>query len=206
MAVGDVWEMIPRLWDGVQLSINALNYVVTSEAGGGATPNAVAQAFDTLVAASYKAISANTATYVGATAQKVHPGGVGLRGQYTGSAGAGTGGAVCAPTAVAGLLQKHTAQPGRSGFGHAYVGFVPVVNVTGDGKPNAAYQTLLLALASQLSAGLAAASGGGTVVFAPCIYSRKLNAAYQITGFFPTLNFATQRRRSAYGRPNPTPI
>lgn len=204
--IGDIWTIRPCLFDGTQLSLNVLYYQVTAQAGLGATAQQIADDADASFAASIKAAAADTATYLGCLAQRVLPLPVGVVGKGTTNTGAGTGGAICMPRQVAGLISKNTAQGGRRGRGHAYIGFVPVAAVQGDGAPTAAYLLLLADIATIISTPLSSGGGGNTSVLTPGIYSKKF------TGFFPyTLvgretAFATQRRRGAYGRPNISPF
>lgn len=206
MAVGDIWQLSPCVWDTVQLSLNALHYQVVSETGAGATAQEVADDFDGLWSTDYKALTANTASYLGVLAQRIRPLPVGLRGKGVAGAGAGTAGAIGAPTAAAGLIRKQTNQGGRRGAGRIYIGFMAVADIAGDGSPTGSYVTRLGTLAATIIGTFTTVGAGGTTALVGGVWSKKFGAFFPYTQLQELPFVATQRRRSFFGRPNTNPF
>jgi hypothetical protein len=206
VALNDILEIIPCTWDESQDGLNILTYQVTAVTGLGASSAVIAESADVRFATLYKQLIANTAQYLGVRCQKIWPLPVTPTGVGTANAGVGTGGDVCTPTGCAGLLSKATAAAGRSYRGRTYIPFVPVDAVVSDGLPTAAYLALLASLAVLMEGTFTAGAGANTVTLTPVLWSRKLHVATPLLTVTVSQAFATQRKRSAFGRPNIRPI
>lgn len=206
MLVGDIWDVTPALYGENQVALHVLAYRVVSLTGAGVTANEVAAAGDTKFSAAITALCSSEANYVGTLAQHIWPAPTGLLGKGVANAGVGGGGTPCCPRQVAGLISKNSNTPGRSGRGHTYVGFVPVEAVQGMGAPTGAYLALLSTLATAMMEDMAVTGGTGTALLRPGIYSRKSHTIADYTLVGRETQFATQRRRGAYGRTNPNPV
>jgi len=125
------------------------------------------------------------------------------------SAGAGPGAAAnpgFAPRQLAGLIRKRTAIPTRRGKGRVYVPFPSFDDVSENGNPGAAYLLGLNALADELMVEREVTIDGQPATFVPCVAGADRPAiGIQMTDTVVATEFATQRRRGSFGRPN-TPV
>jgi len=206
MPAGPIYQASPCGYDGVQLALNAWHFGPIATIGAGATIQEMADYFDALWAGEYKSLFANTSNYLGTLFQQVNPLPVSVIGKGIANAGAGAAGAIGAPTGVAGLIQKNTAQGGRRGRGRAYVGFVAAGDIQGDGKPTAGYLANLDALIGDVFGTHVIVGAGGTTTLVAGVWSKKFDTFNAYTLLAHGINFASQRRRSAFGRPNANPF
>ena len=188
-----------------QIALNVFHYDVTATTGTGATEAQIALAFDNLLAAAYKAVMANPATYRGVGTKKVYPT-QGLESISIANVGVGTGGANTLPFQTAALLHIQTALAGRKGRGRAYLPFPPVAGATAGGEMAAGYVALCDAVGTALKTGVTAGGGGNTNTFTLGVYHRQTSAMDLWTSVACMAKWATQRRRGDYGRPNVAPF
>lgn len=130
----------------------------------------------------------------------------------TGSyAGLGTSGLTgLAPTQACGLIRKKGPQAGRHFRGRMYVPFPPLEAIDPlDDLAVEAYKTVLLDLASVFNNGIDFVLGNGDpIVMEWCLVNQLLpinQNAPIIVGYSVGNGFATQRRRSYYGKKNIVP-
>jgi len=83
---------------------------------------------------------------------------------------------------------------------------VSTSDVSGDGAPTAGYITRLDTLAGNIVGTSVVVGAGGTTTFIGGVWSKKFAGFFPYTLLASTPFFATQRRRSAYGRPNVNPF
>lgn len=111
-----------------------------------------------------------------------------------------------APRQLAGLLRKRTAIPTRRGKGRMYVPFAAFDDVTDEGNPSAAYLVGLGNLADALMETREVTIDGQPALFIPCVTGQDRPAVgIPLTAIVVATEFATQRRRGSFGRPN-TPV
>lgn len=189
-----------------QIGVNVLHAICTAKAGTGATDAQIAASIDTLVAANYKALIQNNATYRGVGARRIFPT-LGLESTSVASTGVGTAGANGLPLQVSGLLHIATLNATRKGRGRIYIPFPSTAAAAANGTMAAAYTVLLNALGATLSAGFSSGGGGNTNTFNWCLWHRASNTydAWSANAQ-GTTKFATQRRRGDYGRQNAVPF
>lgn len=199
--VGDIYEV--ALWShmGVQAGIMVRHYRVLAVRGAGVTDAAIAALVSSEFAAKVKALLCTSATFEGATVQKISPAPVGSRTADLGDAGAGTGGATIMPPQVAGLITHRTSLAGKSKRGRSYIPF-PAEEDSDAGNPTAAYVVKLDTLASEFQQLLLVGTGGNEADLKPVVWSRKLSTATDITLSIARTVWATQRRRGSFGAPN----
>lgn len=212
MALGDICKVVINSQWQDQAGVNVLHYVQTSNNVQELTANtlkSLADAVSGSVGQAIKETMSQSAEYIGAAAYYPFRGDLGV-GQLmaTSILGAGPGGGneEVAPTQISGLVAKKTAFTGRRGRGRVYVPFPPLAAVTGtDDLVSAAYRTLLLDVAVALVEPKTFTQGGGTWTFTPCLIDQNgglVQPARQLTTAVARVGWATQRRRSYYGRRN----
>jgi hypothetical protein len=205
MALGDLFEVIPTTFQGNQLGINVLYYLVYAQTGADLTPDEIAESFDGYFGPLYKALINNNAIYCGTSAQRLKPT-LSPKGVGIAAAGNGTAGATSLPTAASGIIQKNTLLGGRRYSGRAYAPFPSASDDTGAGQPTAGYVTRLEALADALASVNVITIGAQSMSLDSVVRSAKYSLYTPISYCSVSALWATQRRRSAYGRPNIRPF
>jgi len=185
-------------------------YSANTPAGSGAVfTNDVCTAFDGIVAALYKALIWNTADYRGIRCRTVWPVLPPMDAWVVevGNEGTGGAGAVGLPSQTCGLLRKISEVLGKKGEGRQYLPFPSTSDNETSGRPNATYQGHAAALGTALiTPFVVTGTGTKSFTFNPCLFNPKDGPGPRITGTLTTTDWATQRRRGAYGRANLAPI
>lgn len=163
--------------------------------------------YDTQLAALYFPLLSNDANYYGTQVYLANPIGAAPRPDTSNANfAAGTGGAGLMPTQVSPIIAFYTNLLGKQGQGRTYLPFPPPASLQTNGTPAPAYTLLLGALSNFLTTPLVIAAGGGvTATFTPVLYQGGPAAALPILSAAVRDAFATQRRRGAFGRANPSP-
>lgn len=189
-----------------QAAVNTFFYFVVTVGGTPATDQDVIDVWGTNVAGTLRALINNLATYQGVQGQIVTP--PPLRADVVSlvNAGAGTAGTPALPRQVSGLISWYTALAGRSQRGRTYVPFPAVADDFGDGTPTAAYKTRLDAYSTAVNGVTTISLGGRTATVAQRIFHRATTLSDTIVTKLSRQQWATQRRRGAYGRPNSSPV
>lgn len=208
LAQADLVKISAWVTHGGQASVNTLWWLVT-----GATPTAtdqdVATAFDTTLAPLYKAVLNDNASYRGIVAQilRLTPTRILFADVFAvGNTGVGTAGAISLPTQTSGLVGFYSNLAGRKYRGRWYISFPASADDSGTGYPQASYLSRVSAIAAGILGISMISSGGRTAAGVPSLVNRTTYATTPITTYSTRLNWATQRRRSAFGRANSSPI
>lgn len=201
-----------RCWSKVnnQTAVNTFHYRVLSVTTGLPTDQEFLNLWCTSNVALYKAILCSKATYEGSTAQIISaPLGL-LRLNQVGT-GVGTGGAELMPTQTCGLTQWGTNFGGRRYRGRTYWPFPFEEGNGSTGFPNAGYLIGLDAFTAPFVTTTTWGMSSGSAIIIPVI--RHITkppvspiTPTQITSKHDSPQWATQRKRGAFGRPNVSPF
>lgn len=208
VTAGSILEVVNRCDSAdVQAGENVLHYVVSASTGVGVGLSDIGVHLFDAFKVLYAPMLANTCVFSSVTVTEIFPLPRSLAVRVAPGPVAGTGGAVPLPEQAAGLFTKLTLFGGRSGRGRAYIPF-PSVTANGPaGVPTAAYQLLLNALMGAMTNTINVAIGGNSVALSPCLVKRSvpisLLATTPVVDGELRVGWATQRRRSYYGRRNP---
>jgi hypothetical protein len=127
----------------------------------------------------------------------------------TGMAVAGTGGAAALPKQTCGFIRYKSLVMGKVGEGRNYIPFPPVALSDADASPSTAYVTLLAGLAGYVVTPLAVPNLlGAACRIRPTLrlHPGQPGSGADITGYLALDAWATQRRRSDFGRLNLNPF
>jgi hypothetical protein len=187
-----------------QIAENVLNYQVVAVGGAGLTLQDMATRVGSIMPASFKALLSNQATYLGLSMQQISGVVERMAVSKTG-AGVGTGGATLLPTQVCGLVSLYDGLAGRKHRGRIYLPF-PSGSANDVGAiPTAAYATSVASwLATVLSPNHTIGPDSTTLELV--IYHRPTANGDAVAIDTIDIKWATQRRRSVFGRPNVDPI
>lgn len=209
IAVNDLLKVVIRC-DGLRTQAGemTLGYLVTSLTGAGAGLGDLATALFTRWALPLAPLLDTSAQLTNITITRVSPQpySPSVISPQVPTIGTGTGGAM--PQQTSGLITKLTNTGGRSGKGRVYVPF-PYNAANGtDGRPVTAYQSQLNVLGLSLFSNVSVTAAGVTVGLNAMLLHRLPGplvgySGSQIVDFVARSHWATQRRRSDYGRPNP---
>lgn len=217
LAIGDlirgrVWTYAPS---EIQAAVNTVYYVVAAVGSTPATDQDAADTLDAIVAPDYKALLSGLAEYRGVQMQLLktaYPYHARLIAAETNvNAGTGTNASTYLPTQTSGLITYQSLNPGSKGRARTYVAFPSQDLDSGGGTPTGGYQTLLLALASDLGSGLALSTGGRTATLVRVVLHGPdkftvVDPPSPIISWSVGARWATQRKRGNYGRPNRPPL
>ncbi len=202
VALNDIIEVVVRCQLNDQAGINVRHFRASAVVGL-VTYDQIAQGVATTLEPNYTDLMCDPSLFIRCSARRVKP----LpHTPFTDSADLdvnGTAGADPAPSQCTGIISFYSDVAGRKGRGRAYIPFPSTSSVDADGKPVAGYLTNILALANVMSSVITVAPGGASVDLTPVIFHRTLATSDDITRVKTPAKFATQRRRGAYGRPNP---
>lgn len=194
-------------WTADQISVNVLDYVVREPViTGGATLQEIASAASAAFATPFKEFMAAAANYAGVSAQDLTTP-VSVPYSSTDGAGPGTADEGLAPRQVSGLIRKRTLLGGRSNRGRIYVAFPALDWVTSGGSVHAAGLEKLNAIAAAVGEGLTIVGVGGTTNMDMVIWHRTGPVDYTLVQSLEGVGqWATQRKRGQFGRPNSLPF
>lgn len=191
-----------------QLGVNVLHYV-TSATSGIFPSTTLAAAFSGRFATTMKAWLTDGAFYKGVKLRTLTAVGGILPGPDFSSSGngAGTGGGLL-PRQLAGLIAKRINAQGPHARGRVFIPF-PGADMMETGALSAAGRTNLEAIAVQLfgtiAAGFTLTAGGVSVYVTPLLKISGIANGTVLYSYTRSAEFATQRRRGFYGRPNRIP-
>ena len=203
--VGDLYTFRIVSTSTIQNAINVLHYYCVAKAGTGATDLTIAQAFDTAIKASYKALLETTCTYRGVGVKRIVPAPPSVETSTIASLGPGLGGTGLLPTQVCGLVQWKSLIGTRHGRGRLYTPFPAVTDITAAGVFSAAYQTKLTNVGAAILA-LLVAGVTNTNTFQLYLWDRKNQVGTPVSTYTNSPAVATQRKRGSFGRPNAPPF
>jgi len=206
LALNDVVRLRVACYTANQQGVNVCHFQVTTVVGTGQTDAQVAGAFDTALAARYKAVLSVAARYRGVSIQRILP----LPPTYpqivTTSDGVGTVAGDMMSTQTSGIVSAKTEFAGPKYRGRAYIPFPGEASNDANGLPIAGYVTDLEDIGDELYTPVVIGGGGNTVTLTPCIYHRATATVTKIDGYTARAKWATQRRRGSFGQVNPTPF
>lgn len=205
LALNDVIRAQYVCSDAEQVSINTVYYQVVGVGSPAATLEDFAVNFSTRVAPLIKPIINNVAIFQEVIAQVINPLPLKARVIENGDSGVGTGGAIGIARQAAGLIKFSTALAGPGFRGRNYLPFVPAALCAGGGFPAAGYNAGALALQVGLLSFVALSNGGRTGTVQQVLWKRAGSIVTQVIDGSTSGRFATQKRRSSYGRPNTVP-
>jgi len=201
VALNDIWESVICCQLNDQAGLNVRHWKVT-DVTGSISGTDIADKLDSELAAEICACMSNIAYYGGIRARRVWPtlSVVETNGDGT---NVGTSEAIPLPSQVCGLATLYSDTPGRAGRGRLYVPFPSIDHNAGEAAaPNATYFAALGAYSASFTVGYTVTNGGNSCVIEPVIWTRGTSNARRITSRIPRAQWATQRKRGAYGRTN----
>lgn len=207
LLLGQVVEVVVRC-DSTdsQAGENVLHYAVTAETGSGVGLADAAQALYALFAAAYAPAMANSSVITAAFATIIGPGARSVTVRSTGAATPGTAGSGILPEQACGLVSKLTLTAGRHGRGRAFIPFPCSSDNLASGLPAATYITRLNTIGALIVSDPVVTVGANSSTLSSCLVTKARPALLvntsPILASVSKLGWATQRRRSYYGRKN----
>jgi len=203
--VGDIYRVTCVCVEHEQVGLMVNHFQVTAKAGTGRTETQLATDFDSLFRAHVVALMSSGADYLETMIQKIFPAPI-LARKLTGTGTPGTATGDTLPRQTCGLITLTSDFAGKHARGRKYVPFPAEADNSGDGHPTAGYVTRLSVLAGDMSTSSIFGGGGNTLGFTPVIFNRaNPGASILVTGATPRTIWATQRRRSDFGKANVPP-
>lgn len=208
MPLGDVYTITPcgYMTAKRQLSENQTHWIVQTLVGGGVSAQAIANFFDSAFSPLFTSLMGTDSDYIGTRVQKIWPLPLQVAAiSFAAAAPGGPGTGVTLPTQVAGLMSLRTAEAGRHGRGRMYLPF-PGVTLNLDGSPTAAYSIAAASLSAMLMTPQVVSAGAASTTLVCGVFDRVSKVLTPIVSAVASLEWATQRRRGAYGASNPRPF
>lgn len=203
--VGQIYEC--RWFSSMQGQVGlAVKHVVVTAVAGAPLLQTIADAMSAAVGNLIRLCMCDTAEYNGLLLKQVAVTPEPEATPSVSSAGVGATAGDPLPKQVSGLISLRTTLAGRANRGRWYVPFPSVADNTADDTPQGAYLTAIGNLGTWWIGTKTYGAGGNTVTMQGGVYHR---ASQTITPFTHTIlpvKWATQRRRSDFGRPNISPI
>lgn len=206
LAINDIVQMQYVTSDSDQASYCTVHYKVTGVGVSIATLQDFVTSFSTLVAPKIKPMLSNTAFFAGIMGQVISPLPLMARATTDGDSGAGTGGAIGQPRQVSGLIRFQTELAGPGFRGRNYLPFPPAAANQLYGAPTNAYIAFALVLSEALRNFITVTQGGRTATVQFGLFRRAGSIFTPIISTSAASDWATQKRRGTFGRPNLSPI
>lgn len=210
VVTGDVIVLTLYTQCRTQVAMNVLHYKCGTSAGAGGSVLGCATILGGALSTTLLPLIGTSATFRGSSARIVSPLAHRSKTYYSNNGnGAGTDAAAILSLQTCGLIKKVADVPARRGVGHVYVPFPTSTFDTADGKPNPTYRTLLTAFCAALQLPRTVGVGADTSYMIPCLFGHGPGEdpfATLIDAHLPQDYWATQDRRSDYGRTNISPI
>lgn len=206
LTTGNLFRVRSVCYTPSQISVNVTHWRVVTHAGTGATTQNAADDFDGFVSGPYKALLADDARYRGVSVQIFSPLPITRPSIAVLNDGPGLVVGEIMPGQVCGIISAHTDFSGRKQRARVYVPFPSEADSEVPGAPTNAYLINLQALGTALYGEHTVGIGGNTSTVQPVVLHRVGGNVDVITGFVQKKQWATQRRRSAFGRQNPLPF
>jgi hypothetical protein len=210
VAVGDLYEVRPTTYRpaAAQLGLNVLHFRCTAVVGT-ISENSLAQYCATTMGPLYAAVMSNQASFRGVSLRRLLPGTP--TSYFTSHEGFAVGSVTGdgLPPGVAGLIGLKTLEAWRGGHGRVYLPFPSESDSNGLGRPTDPY----IAAADNIAAILRSAwtpdkvpGVPGEVTLHAVVLRSAFPAGLLTTDAVVRNRWATQRRRSDFGRQNPEPV
>lgn len=205
IADGDLYEVTFVFRHQNQSAYLVRHYDVNEVIAGLTDCNLIAPELSDVMGESFRANMSIQSNYRGCRVRRIQPNPTDV---YTSVADAGAGDidADPLPTQVAGLISWRTGFAGRSKRGRSYIPFPTEDGNSSGAFPTVGQKALLNNIAVNLSTSVDIVGGGGTYRLFPIVYSRKLDARFEITSFIIRDQWATQRKRSSINPGDPLPV
>jgi len=206
LAGNDILELRIYSMARSQLAVNITHFKIGAVTGGSATDAEWLAEYRADIANAWKGIMNVNAELLGYAVQ-ILGGSQSKRPSIWDKTGAGVGdiSGDMLPLQTCGLITKLTNFVGRSNRGRMYIPFPSESHSTATGGVAGAYQTLMVACSNAAIFGGTLTGAGGTAAFKPIVLNQGFLSGPDITALRWNLKWATQRRRSDYGRPNQVP-
>ena len=202
-----------RAWcvNDQQVSVTTLHHRVDVLSGPVVTDVDFLNGWDTTFAPYFIGLIANGSKYYGSSMQILGPGPLGLLRTTIASQSVGHGGADRLPSQVSGLIRWGTNTGGRAYKGRIYLPFPSEEQNNVDGYPITGYLAGLDALGNEYVSHTVWGLSLGAQTIVPVLRHRKnkvgvIPAPTQISTWVSSNQWATQRKRGAFGRPNNVPF
>jgi len=207
IAVNDIIVVQTVAQDGSQVAVlNRYWFAENTIGPGSVTFTNVADFFDVFNGTNLPPILANTAGYVETRVRRIFPANTDQWGVINSNAAVGTAGAVGLPKQTCGLVKFITADLGHHGSGRSYMPFPAVASNETVGQPTAGYVADVGDWALGFTTDPTTITvGAASLILQPVLWDRAASAKRFITGFQVSTDWATQRRRGAFGRTNRVP-
>jgi hypothetical protein len=206
MAIGDVYESRVVCSTSSQISVNVYHHQVVDESPAPASLLAIATAFDSRVAVLYKSMMTDQATYRGVGTRRVRPFPPSTEVAFTGSQGTGGNLQDPLPKQVSGLITFRTAFGGRAFRGRKYIPF-PAESSSGPAaQPLPLYVSGLQAIGDACLPLMLVQDGANFTNLQFVVFHRSGGTGTPIILAVGRPQWATQRRRGDFGRPNDAPF
>lgn len=191
-----------------QVGTNSHKWQLTSLSSGSTfSAQSFVGAYDTSMQALYLPLLSIDATYYGTQAYLMNPIGLPPRpAEFNGNMAVGTGGAGLLPKQSSGIISLRSSTLGKIGSGRTYIPFPPIDANDSDGTPTALYIAALDDLGNFLKVPQLVIAGGITATFRLCLYQGGTDTPRFIESAVSRNAWATQRRRSDFGRLNANPF
>jgi len=196
MAVDDVIEMKYMGHIGPQQTVNVRHWRVQSELGTGATLLEIQAGLDDAVHTALKAVASDDWTYDGCKTRKVRPVPATAEVIRATNAGPGTRAGVAMPYQVSGLISLRSSFAPGNVRGRFYAPPADRLDADTGMAWDAAYVTVLVALATALTNQYLIGTAPNQSTLVPVIFRRTPLLAHIIDSFVVRGNPATQRRRA----------
>lgn len=186
-----------------QLGLMGCHFRATNKVATGASLEDFAAAVDAACGTKLIACMANDADYRWTQVIRIKP----VRSVTVinnANTGSGTAGTQLLPTQTCGLVGKLTPFAGRKNRGRCYVPFPAEDDNAATGTPTVGYATRLGLLANEFIKTYTVSDGiGGSWDLIPVLMNESTGLTIDVTSHILRQKWATQRRRGAFGRPNP---
>jgi len=206
VAVHDKYEVKAYCRKGDQAGINVRHFEVVAVTSSGLTDVEIADDLSSLIASAYKPWMAGNAEYLGCTVQNQTTAPFPAPSVSTIGAGIGTRSGDNLPLQVAGQIHLQSANSGRHGRGRVYVPFGSEVFNESGAIVSTVGVVVLDAIGALWKGPLVLSRILRNTALGGCIKNRVSGVFTPITRTVPDDRWATQRRRSNFGRQNPIPF
>lgn len=202
--VGSRLEIVNYCVCGDQAALNVLHYLVTATSAPDLSEQLVLDAYTAFQKVPYANAISGDASFQGSSLRKET---AGVWGGYYYARDPALGvGDTCMPRQTTGIITWRSPVGGRSGRGRSYIPFPGESWNKAEGKPEAAYITLLTTLGNKLRVLTGLVLADANTIDMTVYIRKKSDGSVSLTDRYSVpAKFATQRRRGSYGRPNRVP-
>lgn len=206
IADGDFLEARFACFVGSQVALNVRHYVAQNSAGTSQTLTEGADKLSDTFHSDYKAMMSSDAEFRGVGLRRLNPNAT-IEFAHTGDNGPGLVGTKLVPKQVCGIITLQTLTPGQAGRGRLYMPFIGSDDMSGEGRPTAAYLGSLNTIGDDFKDTILVSDGGAnSVELKPVLRIGSTFTGRDIIDIKSRTVFGTQRRRGDYGATNLLPF